>query len=238
MEKNCINEWEKVCLPILQGNRKDVADIRVPSHIGIIPDGNRRWAAARGLEKHEGYDAGLEPGVRLLRAARDAGVKEITYYGFTAENCKRPAKQLQAFSQACVDAVKLIAEQGVSLLVVGNAESPVFPDALRPFTTRRDIAGGGMRVNFLVNYGWEWDLSAAEGAAGKRSLMQTLRSREVSRVDLVIRWGGMRRLSGFLPVQSVYADFFVVDKLWPDFAEQDFYDALDWYNHQDVTLGG
>ena len=65
-----------------------------------------------------------------------------------------------------------------------------------------------------------------------------LNSRDISRVDLVIRWGGMRRLSGFLPVQSVYADFFVVDRLWPDFQPEDFFQALQWYQKQDVTLGG
>ena len=54
----------------------------------------------------------------------------------------------------------------------------------------------------------------------------------------MIRWGGMRRLSGFLPVQAVYADFYVEDSLWPDFTAQDFYDALNWYQKQDVTLGG
>ena len=55
---------------------------------------------------------------------------------------------------------------------------------------------------------------------------------------MIIRWGGMRRLSGFLPVQSVYADFYVVDDYWPNFKEQHFIDALNWYQQQDVTLGG
>ena len=63
-------------------------------------------------------------------------------------------------------------------------------------------------------------------------------SREVSRIDLVIRWGGMRRLSGFLPIQTVYADFYVEEKLWPDFEAQDLERALVWYGRQDVTLGG
>ena len=65
-----------------------------------------------------------------------------------------------------------------------------------------------------------------------------LKSREVSRIDLVIRWGGRRRLSGFLPVQSVYSDFYVVDDYWPDFKRQHVTDALAWYSRQDVTLGG
>ena len=66
----------------------------------------------------------------------------------------------------------------------------------------------------------------------------TLFSSDISRVDLVIRWGGMRRLSGFLPLQSVYADFYVIDHYWPDFGDNDLADALAWYAAQDVTLGG
>ncbi len=63
-------------------------------------------------------------------------------------------------------------------------------------------------------------------------------SQDIPRIDLVIRWGGMRRLSGFLPLQTVYSDFYIVDDLWPDFQEQQFCDALQWYQKQDVTLGG
>ena len=65
-----------------------------------------------------------------------------------------------------------------------------------------------------------------------------LRSAAVSRLDLIVRWGGGRRLSGFLPAQSVYADFFVLDEYWPDFKPQHFHDALAWFRKQDQTLGG
>ena len=63
-------------------------------------------------------------------------------------------------------------------------------------------------------------------------------SSDISRIDLIIRWGGMRRLSGFLPIQSVYADFYVEEHLWPDYTDADFINALEWYGRQDVTLGG
>ena len=63
-------------------------------------------------------------------------------------------------------------------------------------------------------------------------------SKEISRIDLIIRWGNMRRLSGMLPIQSVYADFYVVERLWPDYQDKDFDDAIVWYDQQDVTLGG
>lgn len=175
----------------------------------------------------------------MLRLAREAGVREITYYGFTTDNCGRPKEQVDAFSKACADAVEMIAAEPVSLLVVGNTKASAFPDALRPYTTRSDLHGGGMRVNFLVNYGWEWDLADLKTPGTNRNeICAELRSHDISRVDMVIRWGGMRRLSGFLPVQAVYADFFVVDNLWPDFQANDFYDALRWYQKQDVTLGG
>lgn len=175
----------------------------------------------------------------LLKLAREAGVEEVTYYGFTTDNCGRPPEQVAAFSQACVEAVERIAAEPVSLLVVGNAAGRYFPQALRPYTRRTDRNGGGLRVNFLVNYGWEWDLAGlASPGSSRPGIYAQLQSHDVSRVDLVIRWGGMRRLSGFLPVQAVYADFYVVDRLWPDFQPEDFHKALGWYQKQDVTLGG
>ena len=213
--------------------------MRVPRHIGVIPDGNRRWAKGAGLEKQEGYAHGLQPGLEVLRLARQAGVEELTYYGFTTDNCGRPGEQVRAFTRACVEAVELVASEPVSLLVVGDSKARAFPQELLPYTTRRQLNGGGMRVNFLVNYGWEWDLAGlASPGASRPAICRQLRSHDVSRVNLVIRWGGMRRLSGFLPVQVVYADFYVVDRLWPDFREEDFWQALEWYQKQDVTLGG
>ena len=110
---------------------------------------------------------------------------------------------------------------------MGDETSPLFPEEMRPFRTRQ---GTGMRVNLLMNYGWEWDL-AGLGNGG-------LRSAEVSRMDLIVRWGGMRRLSGFLPVQSVYADFHVCDAFWPDYEPAHFDGALEWFARQDRTLGG
>ncbi len=202
---------------------------RVPKHIGIIPDGNRRWAKGNGLNKEDGYAYGLEPGLKLLRAARNQGIQELTYYGFTVDNCKRPKEQVSAFSEACVRAVEMLEQENAELFVIGNTGSPCFPSELLPYANRKrqpDYSNGTMRINFLVNYGWEWDMK--NGWA----------SSEIPRVDLVIRWGGMCRLSGFLPIQTVYSDFYIVKELWPDFQEKQFTDALEWYQEQDITLGG
>lgn len=218
-------------------NRGDL--MRIPKHIGIIPDGNRRWALSKGMTKDKGYGLGLDPGVLLFKLCQQVGIEEITYYGFTVDNTKRPSEQRIAFTEACIDAVKMLSKEDASLLVVGNSDSPMFPKELLPYTKRQSFGKGGIRVNFLVNYGWEWDLNSIKtGDTSRKNIINYIKSNDVSRVDLIIRWGGRRRLSGFLPVQSIYADFYVIDDYWPDFKPEHFHEALDWYNKQDITLGG
>lgn len=214
--------------------------MRIPDHIGIIPDGNRRWAAARGLPKEKGYDWGLKPGLKLYRLCKKLGVKELTFYGFTMDNTKRPNEQTEAFTQACIKAVEMLSKKDASLRVIGNTGSPKFPKELLKYTTRKTFGKGGIKINFLVNYGWQWDLLELykRKRVGKRNIKDYLNSNDVSRVDLIIRWGGRRRLSGFLPIQSVYSDFYVIDDYWPDFKAEHLYEALRWYDKQDITLGG
>lgn len=207
--------------------------MRIPKHIGVIPDGNRRWAVDKGLLKEEGYKEGLHPGICLYEICKELGVKEITYYGFTVDNTKRPSKQRLSFTKACIDAVKLLSQKDAELLVLGNTKSDMFPTELLPYTKRQMFGNGGVKINFLVNYSWEWDLNISE----KESPFH-FHSIDVSRVDLVIRWGGRKRLSGFLPIQSVYSDFYFIEQYWPDFCQDHITDAFNWYSKQDITLGG
>lgn len=214
--------------------------MRIPKHVAIIPDGNRRWANSNGYEKQKGYYHGLNPDLEVLRLAKNYGVAEITYYGFTTDNCKRPSVQVKAFRQACVDAVKLVMCEDINLLVVGNTESDMFPDELLTYTRNRVAIGAGtIKVNFLVNCGCEWDLGdRCISSKNRNCILESLQSKDISRIDLVIRWGGRRRLSGLLPIQAVYADFYVLEELWPEFTKEQFISALTWYEKQDVTLGG
>lgn len=215
---------------------------RIPRHVGFIPDGNRRWADARGLVRGGGYEPGVEPGLRLLELCRELGIEEVSVYGFTKENVRRPSAQVDAFRRACSEFGLRVAAAGAALLAVGDADSPIFPEALRPFAEER--SKGDIKVNLLVNYGWQWDLFVAlehaksSGGVPYSAVPRALASAQVSRVELVVRWGGYRRLSGFLPVQCAYADFHVIDTLWPDSRPEEFLDALAWYQEQDVTLGG
>ena len=125
---------------------------RIPRHIGIIPDGNRRWARQNGLKKEEGYAYGLEPGLKLLQAARAYGIQELTYYGFTVDNCKRPKEQVAAFSDACVSAVKLLKQEAAELHVIGNT------NLLRK-------TGSSSAPRRTMALFWDWAMCAAAEAA-------------------------------------------------------------------------
>lgn len=214
--------------------------MRIPNHIGIIPDGNRRWAIKKGMTKEKGYSEGLNPGLEVFKLCEEIGIKEITYYGFTVDNTKRPKFQRLAFTKACIDAVNLLSKENANLLVLGNTQSQMFPRELIPFAIKRQKFGeGGLKVNFLVNYGWQWDLKNYYlEKQDKSNLLNNIQSRDISRIDLIIRWGGRRRLSGFLPLQSVYSDFYIIEDFWPEFKSQHFFNAIKWYNTQDITLGG
>jgi undecaprenyl diphosphate synthase len=202
---------------------------RMPRHVGIIPDGNRRWAELRGLPRRGGYGPGIPPGMRLLALCRVLGIEEVSVYGFTKENVRRPADPVQAFRAACVDFCRRAVDAGTALHVIGDSGSAAFPEELQSYTESR--TAGDIRVNLLVNYGWQWDLATMQ-CGGK------LGSSLATRVDLVVRWGGRRRLSGFLPFQCAYADICVIDTLWPDMHTDEFVAALHWYETQDITLGG
>jgi undecaprenyl diphosphate synthase len=202
--------------------------LRCPRHVGFIPDGNRRWATTHGLAKESGYAHGLDPGLRLFDACRQLKIDEVSVYGFTRENTRRPAAQSAKFRAACVEFALEIERRGAALMVLGDDSSAQFPPELLRFRRRQ---GDGLKVNLLVNYNWQWDVD------GMRS-GQDLRSSDVSRVDMIVRWGGARRLSGFLPIQSAYADLYVVDDYWPDFQLSQFITALQWFGRQERTLGG
>jgi undecaprenyl diphosphate synthase len=186
---------------------------RLPRHIGVIPDGNRRWAESRGLSRAEGYAAGIEPGLQVLRCAQALGIEEITAYGFTKENVRRPRAQVRAFQEACSELGLRAVREGAALLAVGDTDSALFPDPLRPFATER--APGRVKFNILVNYSWQWDLGYAfRMARADRTVPKpgaVLGSAAIGRVDLVIRWG--RAASPFrVPALPVCLRRFVHDR--------------------------
>ena len=118
---------------------------------------------------------------------------------------KGPGNNTRLSVQACIAAVKMLSREDAELRVIGNSQSPMFPEELLPYTRRKTFGKGGIKVNFLVNYGWHWIYSTYTGQK-QNQIQDLICSNDVSRIDLIIRWGGRRRLSG-LPVQSIYSDF-------------------------------
>ena len=123
--------------------------MRIPNHIGVIPDGNRRYAVSKGLSKDKGYNLGITPGLLLFKQCEKLGIKEITFYGFTTDNTKRPKYQKEAFIDACIKSVYTITKENAEILVLGNTKSPSFPKELEKFTTPQVFGTGQTKVNFL-----------------------------------------------------------------------------------------
>lgn len=120
----------------------------LPRHIGFIPDGNRRWAVQRGMAKQSGYAHGIGPGLALFERCRELGIEEVSVYGFTQDNTRRPSAQTERFREACVQFALEIERRGAALLVVGDERSPAFPPQLHRFRQRQGRgAMGSMQSN-------------------------------------------------------------------------------------------
>jgi len=167
------------------------------------------------------------------------GIDEVTFFGFTQDNTKRPQIQRKAFVDACIKSVREISKRDAEILVVGNTNSDMFPKELLAYTKKTKVGIGKIKINFLINYGWYWDLMYAfDNLSDNKNIVENIASAEIPRIDLLVRWGGRRRLSGMLPIQTVYSDIYVVDDMWPDFKPEHLYNALEFYQDQDITLGG
>jgi undecaprenyl diphosphate synthase len=196
------------------------------------------------MSKEKGYQTGVRRGKEIFGTLYDLGVDEVTVYAFTKDNTKRSRSITEAYTKAVVDFLRWVRGMDISILAVGDDNSPMFPDEFRPFVVPESDRHEKQKLNFLVNYGWEWDLREAfisfrrQYDGGPFDYMHYAPSRHVSRIDLLIRWGGQSRLSGFPPIQTVYSDIYIVEEMWPDYNPDHVYDALEWYQTVDVTLGG
>jgi undecaprenyl diphosphate synthase len=117
-----------------------------PTHIGFIPDGNRRWAEAKGLPKEDGYSHGIAPGLQLFELCKSTSIEEVSVYCFTQDNTRRPSAQTARYRSAVVEFALEIHKRGAALLVLGDERSALFPDELKPFRKR---TGTGIKVNLL-----------------------------------------------------------------------------------------
>lgn len=218
----------------------------IAPHVAIIMDGNGRWAKQRHLPRAEGHRRGVQALNRITEAAVRAGVKELTVFAFSSENWARPQTEvdmlMKLFASALQKWTQPLLDAGVALRVIGDKAA--FSSDLNTIITDAEAAtrlGSRMRLNVAANYGGRWDLIQAVEQLNQKGLAVTPDSIEahltVPAVDLMIRTGGEYRLSNFLLWQSAYAEVYFTERLWPDFNEDDFTEALRWYAGRERRFG-
>ena len=223
-----------------------------PVHIGIIMDGNNRWARQRLLPREAGHRAGVESIRRVAEACETAGVHVLTVYGFSTENWARPSDEvaflMQLFEETIPREVAELAERGIELRFSGRIEelSPSLQQLMRDANLKtRDNAHAVL--NIAVNYGGRSEIVDAIRAMARAGAdLRTLDEAAVSDFlytqclpdpDLIIRTAGEMRLSNFLLWQSAYAEFYSTPTLWPDFGEADLEQALVAYQSRVRRFG-
>lgn len=228
----------------------------LPEHIGIIMDGNGRWAKRRGLPRTAGHRVGAETFRKIARYAQSLGIQYLTVYAFSTENWKRPPEEIETIMNLLHDylleARESLGRENIVLRCIGD------PRRLREDLQQmiREISAmsernTGLIVNIALNYGGQDEIVHAVNAAlAKRTQMglpPQLTKQEIEdnlytagqpMPDLIIRPSGEMRLSNFLIWQSAYSEFYVTEKLWPDFNEQDFERAIAAYQKRNRRFGG
>ena len=221
---------------------------RVPAHVGIIMDGNGRWAQQRGLQRSAGHKEGANTAREIVKAAVRSGVRWLTLYTFSTENWKRTAEEvsflmglLKAHLRAEFEFYK---KEQVRILHLGD-KSGLSDDVLYEIeTVEKETAGFiGMNLVLAINYGARDEITRAiqkmleeqSRAQRENSAAHGIEAEDLSRffdipllpdADLIIRTGGEKRLSNFLLWQAAYAEFDFTDTLWPDYTDEDFYRAI------------
>lgn len=218
--------------------------------VGIIMDGNRRWALSRGLSGIEGHTAGFTKAREIVRHAFSTGIETIILYAFSTENWSRPPKEvaylMDLFSGALVRELNEISREGIRVRFIGDFTR--LPEKLyasiKKLERESTDARLGKTLVIALSYGGRAEIVAAARAIVARgegmtedSLARHLWTAEMPDPDIIIRTGGQKRLSNFLPWQSVYSELFFTDTLWPDFSRDEFDSILAEFSDRERRHG-
>ncbi len=232
----------------------------LPTHVGIIMDGNGRWAKKRGLERSKGHIEGAKTFRKIGEYAGDLGIKHISFYAFSTENWARPQNEVEAimrlFYEYLDEARERLdenKEKGIRLRFLGDraALSPEL-QYMMEFIEDETKEMTKVNLNIAVNYGGRQEILHSVKQLARKvkngevqpddisldDITEGLYTLEQPPVDLIIRPSGEQRLSNFLLWQSAYAEFWYSDVLWPDFTEKDFDEALKAYEKRNRRFGG
>ena len=219
-------------------------------HVGIIMDGNGRWATRRGLSRLRGHEAGVEAIRRIVEVAPDQGIGTLTLYAFSTDNWRRPRTEVAALMALLrfylASEVESLVKNGVRLTVIGRRDR--LPDGIAAAIARAEAetAGGEvLHLRIAVDYSSrDAILNAAAKLAGttepSRELFSQLVTGEAGLrdVDLIIRTSGEKRLSDFLLWEGAYAELHFTERMWPEFDAQDLEEALASFHRRERRFGG
>lgn len=235
----------------------DISQIELPKHVGIIMDGNGRWAKKRGLPRSAGHKAGANNFRTITRYCSDIGIKYLTVYAFSTENWKRPSDEVSAlmslFKSYLNEALTDFKDDSIVVKFIGDKTG--FNSELQELIRENEEESAnrdGMVLNIAMNYG-----SRAEITMAVKKISEKVKSGELSvediteqtvsdnlytafqpDPDLVIRPSGEYRISNFLLWQSAYTEYVIMDKLWPDFTKEDMNRALLEFANRNRRYGG
>lgn len=235
---------------------KEEATASPPRHVGIIMDGNGRWAKKRGLPRQAGHKVGADVFRKIVRHCNKLGIEYLTVYAFSTENWKRPDEEIKAIIKLLrnyLEDAKNYKAENVKTRFIGDLT--VFDDDIRKKMAEceeESLGFTGLTLNIAVNYGGRNEILAAAKKLAQSAKKGELSPNDITEeafeaclttygqpeVDLVIRPSGEQRLSNFMLWQAAYAEFVFMDILWPDFNEKSLDKALLEYSSRTRRFGG
>ena len=226
---------------------------RVPVHVGIIMDGNGRWATQRGLPRLAGHRAGTKNLRLVIRAAAKAGIKHLTFYAFSTENWSRPEDEVGGLMGLLGEFIETetpeLQKEGARLLHIGHLEH-LEPKLRQKIENAIELTKNNTRIDVILafSYGGRDEIVNAVKnivAAGipaeeidQQTLSENMFTAGIPDPDLIIRTSGEQRTSNFLTWQSVYSEWAFPEVLWPDFDEAALNQVLEDYSKRDRRFGG
>jgi undecaprenyl diphosphate synthase len=229
---------------------------RMPQHVAIIMDGNGRWAKAKGLDRSFGHQEGVVSVRKIVETANDLGIRYLTMYTFSTENWNRPEEEVQALMSLLVLAIKRetpdLMKNNVRLMAIGNLDRlPSDARATLMECISETSANTGTTVILALSYSARWEITEAVKRLAKEAIDKKINPDEITESvvssylttqgipdpDLLIRTGGEQRISNFLLWQLSYAEFYFTNKYWPDFREEELYEAILYYQQRERRFG-
>jgi len=228
----------------------------VPRHVAIIMDGNGRWAAARGGSRTDGHRQGAEAVRRVVRGAREIGVRNLTLYAFSAQNWQRPAAEvadlMRLLRRFVLEERTELMTRGIRLMTIGDeSRLPLFVRAPLGALVEATRSNSGMTLCLALSYGGRESIvraaqRLARAAAAGRLRPEAIREGDLSAAldtralpppDLIIRTSGEQRLSNFFLWEAAYAELYFTDVMWPDFGRDELLAALAAYGRRQRRFG-